>query len=183
MKLKGRIWVSKDILQNGIWDSQDGFEFQRTFLKSGIWNSKVGFESQRTFLKMGYETQRMDLSLKTHFKTWDINLKEWISVANNISKNRIWTSKSGFQSQMTFQKIPSFISNFLKCVLRLKSTLWVSYLIFENVLWGSNPSFEFHIPFFNVFFETQIPSLSFISHFLKCVLRLKSCIWVSYPIF
>ena len=34
-----------------------------------------------------------------------------------------------------------------------------------------------------MFFETQILPLSFISHFLKCSLRLKSILWVSYPIF
>jgi len=27
---------------------------------------------------MGYETQRVDLSLKEHFKKWDMKLKEWI---------------------------------------------------------------------------------------------------------
>ena len=76
-----------------------------------------------------------------------------------------------------------FISHFLKCSLRLKSILWDSYPIFQNVLWDSNPSFEIHIPFLKMFFETQIHPLSFISHFPKCVLRLKSILWVSYPIF
>ncbi len=111
-----------------------------------------------------------------------------------------------------------FISHVLKCSLRLKSTPWVSYptlwivllrlkstlwgwyhifemsfeteihslrfiLYYWNVVWDSNPLFEFQFPFFKMFFETQIHSLRFISHFLKCVLRLKSILWVSYPIF
>ena len=173
MRLKEWIWVSKNILQN------------RT------WNSKDGSESQNTFSKMGYETQRQDLSLKTHFKKWDMRLKEWIWVSHPIFKNVLWDSNASFEFHIPFSTMCfepqihplSFISHFPKCSLRLKYILWVSYPIFENVLWDSNPSFEFHIPFDKIFFETQIHSLWFICHFQKYSLRLKSILWVSYPIF
>ena len=132
---------------------------------------------------MGYETQRMDLSLKTHFKKWDMKLKEGIWVSKNTLKNGIWNSKDGFEPQRTFSKIKyetqrvdlSLNTHFKKLDIKLR--------IFWNVIWDWNPLFEVHILFFEMLFATEIHSLRLISHVLKCVLRLKSCIWVSYPIF
>jgi hypothetical protein len=44
----------------------------------GYENSKDGCESQRRLWKMGYETEKMDLGLKEHFKKLDMKLKGWI---------------------------------------------------------------------------------------------------------
>ena len=84
-----------------------GYETQRVDLsltehfKNGIWNSKDGFESQRTFLNIRYETQGGIMSLTGHFKKWDMKLKCRIWVSKHILKNGIWNSKRGFESQRT----------------------------------------------------------------------------------
>ena len=81
---------------------------------------------------MWYETQRMDLSLKTHFK------------------NGIWDSKSGFESQRTFLEMGyetlrmdlSLKPHFEKCDMRLKEWIWVSKNIFKNGIWKWKDGFE-----------------------------------------
>ena len=67
--------------------------------------------------------------------------------------------------------------------LRFKWSSWVTNNIVENVIWVSNAVCEIYIACFKMFFGTQILPLSFISYFLKCVLRLKSILWVSSPSF
>ena len=97
---------------------------------------------------MEYETQRMDLSLKPHFKKMgyetqrvDLSLKEHF-------KNGIWNSKDGFESQNTFKKIGyetqrqdlSPKEHFKTCDINLTHCIWDSNDIFNNVI--STTSFE-----------------------------------------
>jgi len=191
-----QFWDSNDSLFDGsqghiAWFWDDFSEGSESQMPEVIWNLNTGSESQKTCFKMWSETQILDLSLKEHFPKCDLKLKYWIWVSKNIFQNVFWNSNPGYESQRTVSKMwsetqildLSLKEHFPKCDLKLKSRIWVSKNIFQNVIWNSNTTSESQRTFSKMWSETQIPDLSLKQHFPKCDLKLKYHIWVSKNIF
>ncbi len=122
---------------------------------------------------MGYETQTLDLCLKTHFKKQDMKLQEGIWVSKNIFKNRIRNSKSGFESQRTVLEIGYETQRW---DMSLKEHL-------KNGIWNSKDGFESQRTFYKIGYKTQRRDMSFKEHFKTWDMKLKGWIWVSKNIF
>jgi len=169
---EGSVWVWNHILENVVWDSDQVFEIQITFwkmmseiqiqdlrfrshsskcclrLKSTIWvsdhllqhvvwDSNPPFESQISFCNMLLETQILHLSFRSHFKNvvWDSN--PWFEF-------QILFCKMSFETQIQHLSFRSLCGN---CYLRLRSSVWDSDHILENVVWDSDTGFDIQITF------------------------------------
>jgi hypothetical protein len=86
LRLKYRIWISKHIIENVLWDSN------------------TVFESQSTLYKMFFETQILYLNLKAHYTKCSLRLKYSIWISRHIMENVLWDSKTVFESQNTIFK-------------------------------------------------------------------------------